>query len=85
MANATHTVRTITEHRFTVPCESPHGGNWQDFDVARAMAENVAREQGINTGTDGWSRLRCEDDQLVLVLTIEGPDELPLAHRPGNV
>ncbi len=25
MANATHTVRTITEHRFTVPCELPHG------------------------------------------------------------
>lgn len=73
MTNARHSVRTITEHRFTIPCEWPHGGNWQDFGVALAMAENVAREHGIDIRTDDWSRLRCEDDQLVIVLTIEGP------------
>ncbi|SIK44135.1 Uncharacterised protein [Mycobacteroides abscessus subsp. abscessus] len=83
MANATHTVRTITEHRFTVPCESPHGGNWQDFDVARAMAENVAREQGINTGTDGWSRLRRNLSTCLRHRRAEFTERPPLVGRVG--
>jgi hypothetical protein len=75
MTNASRTVRTVTEHRFIVPCRWPNGGDWKDFGVALAWAENVAREHGINTGTDDWSRLQVEDDQLVIVLTIKGEEE----------
>lgn len=77
MTNATHTVRTVTEHRFRIPCEEPWGGNWRDFGVALAWAENAAREQGINISTDDWSRLHVEDDQLVITLTICGPERDP--------
>ncbi|SKX80577.1 Uncharacterised protein [Mycobacteroides abscessus subsp. bolletii] len=77
MTNATHTVRTVTEHRFNVPCPWPEGGDWQDFGVALAWAEKVAEQHGISTSTDNWSRLRVEDDQLVIVLTVEGNDEAP--------
>ena len=75
MTNAAHTVRTVTEHRFIVPCEEPWGGNWQDFEVALGWANNTAKEQGINTNTDDWCRFHVEDDRLVLVLRIEGKEE----------
>ncbi|KMV17639.1 hypothetical protein ACT17_15275 [Mycolicibacterium conceptionense] len=77
MTNATHTVRTVTEHRFIVPCPWPNGGDWKDFGIALGWAENVAKEHGISITTDDWSRLRVEDDQLVIVLTIEGPEREP--------
>ena len=77
MTNATHTVRTVTEHRFVVPCPQPWGGNWKDFAIALAQAEGVAREHGIDTTTDDWSRLHVEDDRLVITLTIYGPDRNP--------
>ena len=74
MTNATHTVRNVTEHRFIVPCPWPNGGDWKDFGVAHAWAANVAREHGINTDTDDWSRFHVEDDQIVITLTINGPE-----------
>ena len=75
MTNAVHTVRIVTEHRFIVPCEEPWGGNWQDFGVALGWATDTAKEHGIHTNTDDWCRLHVEDDQLVLVLRIEGKEE----------
>ncbi|MFA5710764.1 hypothetical protein [Mycolicibacterium sp.] len=77
MTNATHTVRTVDEHRFAVPCPWPEGGDWKDFGVALAWAEAVAKEHGIDTRTDDWSRLQVEDDQLVIVLTIKRSDREP--------
>ncbi|KXO90914.1 Uncharacterised protein (plasmid) [Tsukamurella tyrosinosolvens] len=77
MTNATHTVRTVTEHRFIVPCPWPEGGDWKDFGIALKWAQDVAKEHGISTSMDDWSRLRVEDDQLVIVLTIQGQDQEP--------
>lgn len=77
MTNATHTVRTVTEHRFAVPCPWPTGGDWKDFGIAIAWAQNVAKENGISTASDDWSRLQVEDEQLVIVLTIPGKEEQP--------
>ncbi|QFP96685.1 hypothetical protein PP512_gp70 [Gordonia phage Denise] len=74
MTNAKHTSRTVTEHRFIVPCKEPWGGDWGDFGAALAWAESKAQELGVNTTTDDWSRLHVEDDQLVIVLTERGKE-----------
>lgn len=74
MTNATHTTRTVTEHRFIVPCDEPFGGDWKDFGVALSWAQQEAEKHGINTRTDDWSRLHVEDDQLVIVLTVKGDE-----------
>ena len=69
MTNATQSTRTVIEHRFVVPCLEPWGGTWDDFSVARAWAEDKAAELGIDTSFADWSRLKVEDDQLVIVIT----------------
>lgn len=68
MTTAKHTSRTVTEHRFILPCEEPHGGDYSDFTVALAWARQKASDLGINTSFDNWITFHCEDDQLVLVL-----------------
>ena len=68
MTNAKHTSRTVTEHRFIVPCQEPWGGDWGDFGVALTWAEAKAEELGISTSSADWSRLHVEDDQFVIVL-----------------
>lgn len=69
MTDATRSTRTVVEHRFVVPCREPLGGTWDDFAVARAWAEQKAEELGIDTSYADWSRLRLEDDELVIVVT----------------
>lgn len=69
MTSATRSARTVIEHRFEVPCPEPWGGDWKDFGVALSWAEQKAKELGIGTSTDDWSRLHVEDDSLVVVLT----------------
>lgn len=38
---------------------------------AIAMAREVAKSHGINTTTDDWLRLRCEDEQVVFYFEAE--------------
>ncbi|RBP66403.1 hypothetical protein DFO66_103350 [Brevibacterium sanguinis] len=69
MTNARSEARTVIEHRFIVPCEEPHGGDWQDFGVAQAWAQTKAEELGLDTSYADWSRIHVEDDQIVIVVT----------------
>lgn len=84
MTNATHSVHLVTEHRFRVPCEQPWGGNWQDFGVAQAMAENVAKDHGIKTTTDDWSRFQVDDEGFSIVLKVEQKAS-DIAERVGEI
>ena len=68
MTNASQSVRVVTEHRFTVPCEEPWGGDMKDLGVAMTWARNKATELGIDTGTDDWARLHVGDDELIIVV-----------------
>jgi hypothetical protein len=73
MTNARTETVDITEHRFVVPCPEPWGGTWDDFAVAQVWAQKKAEELGVDTGYADWSRLKVEDDQLVIVLTEKRP------------
>lgn len=75
MTNASQSTRTVTEHRFNVPCPDPWGGDWKDFGVAYGWAKDKAEELGYDTATDDWSRIFVEDDQLVIVVTETQPGD----------
>lgn len=68
MSNIQTETRTVTQHRFIVPCEQPWGGTPADLGLAIHVAKEKAKELGINTTYDDWCSLHVEDDQLVLVL-----------------
>lgn len=74
MTRASQSSRTVTEHRFIVPCAEPYGGDWADFGTARAWAEKKAEELNIDTSFANWSRFHVEDEQLVIVLTETGKE-----------
>lgn len=74
MTRASQSSRTVTEHRFTVPCEGPYGGDWADFGTARTWATKKAEELGINTDAANWSRLHVEDDKIVIVVIEESKE-----------
>lgn len=69
MTRATSSTRAVIEHRFEVPCPEPWGGDWADFGVALAWAKQKAEELGISTDMADWSRIKVEDEQIVIVLT----------------
>lgn len=68
MSNIQTESRTVTHHRFIVPCEQPWGGTPADLDLALHLAREKAKELGVDTGYDDWCSLHVEDDQLVLVV-----------------
>lgn len=68
MTNASRSTRTVTEHRFEVPCPNVFGGDMKDLGVAMTWAHQKADELGIDTGSDDWAKLHVEDEALVIVI-----------------
>ena len=69
MSNVETESRTVTEHRFIVPCEEPWGGTPADLHLATHLASEKAKELGLNRGSDDWCSLHVEDEKLVIVVT----------------
>lgn len=69
MSNVEFETKTVTQHRFIVPCMEPWGGTPADLHLATHLASEKAKELGVDTGFDDWCRIRVEDEKIVLVVT----------------
>ena len=68
MSNVETESRTVTEHRFIVPCEEPWGGTPADLHLAIHLASEKAKELGVDVGFDDWCSIHIEDENIVLVV-----------------
>lgn len=74
MTRARQEKRTVTEHRFIVPCEWPGGSDIGTLYDSLSWARNKASELGMDLSTDDWARVSAEDENVVITV-IETKDE----------
>lgn len=68
MSNVQKRVLSITEHQYIIPVNSYHGADWKDFHLAYSMAEKQAKQLGVSTTTDNWSKLTVSDDEIIITV-----------------
>lgn len=68
MSNVQKRVLSVTEHQYIIPVSPYYGADWKDFQLAYSMAEKQAKQLGVSTTTDDWSKLTVSDDEIIITV-----------------